>query len=549
MPGAMGATAAASPTADAATLPPPPSGPPPLGDGGGCRRTPPTAPTAADGTLLVPPGGYDVIVVGAGVAGAPLAAVLAADGRRVLLLERDLAEPDRIVGELLQPGGVASLRALGLCAAVEGIDAQVIRGYGMFLGDKRMCVKYVAPGGTGAAAATAAGGAAAGKGGDGTPAPPSPDAQAAGRSFHNGRFVRRLRELAAATPGVALAQGTVLSLVEDPATGTVTGVRFRDGGPGSAVQTATAALTIACDGCFSRLRAAAVPPPPGAGPPPIEVASRFVGLLLRAGSLPYPAHGHVVLADPSPVLFYPVSSTTVRCLVDLPPSLPATTDLRSHMLGVIAPQLPDGLREPFEAAVAAGGWRSMPNRTMVAPPSARPGALLLGDAFNMRHPLTGGGMTVALADVGLLRSALAGVPDLTDTAAVAAALDGVTAARKPLSSTINILANALYAVFSPGPAASRRHMRDACFDYLARGGRCATDPVAMLGGLRPAPYLLIGHFFGVAVYGCGREVMVGGGVAAAWRLFRDAFNIVKPLIDGEGVTAVRWIPLARLGGG
>ena len=28
------------------------------------------------------------------------------DGRRVLLLERDLREPDRIVGELLQPGGV-----------------------------------------------------------------------------------------------------------------------------------------------------------------------------------------------------------------------------------------------------------------------------------------------------------------------------------------------------------------------------------------------------------------------------------------------------------
>lgn len=488
-----------------------------------------------------------MIVVGAGVAGAPLAAVLAADGRRVLLLERDLAEPDRIVGELLQPGGVASLRALGLGAAVEGIDAQVIRGYGMFLGGKRMCVEYVAPAST-AAPVTAAEGAAAAKGVAAVP-PPPPDADAAvaGRSFHNGRFVRRLRELAAATPGVSLAQGTVLSLVEDPSSGTVTGVTFRDR-PGAPVQTAAAALTIACDGCFSRLRAAAVPPPPGAGAPPIEVASRFVGLLLAAGSLPYPGHGHVVLADPSPVLFYPVSSTAVRCLVDLPPSLPAGTDLRAHLLGVIAPQLPDGLRSPFEAAVAAGGWRSMPNRTMVAPPAARPGALLLGDAFNMRHPLTGGGMTVALADVALLRGALGGVADLADAAAVAAALGGVTAARKPLSSTINILANALYAVFSPGPAASRRHMRAACFDYLARGGRCATDPVAMLGGLRPAPYLLLGHFFGVAAYGCGREVAVGGGVAAAWRLFRDAFNIVKPLIDGEGVTAVRWIPFARLGG-
>eukprot|EP00166_Cyanidium_caldarium_P003236 ctg_314.g120 len=32
----------------------------------------------------------------------------------------------------------------------------------------------------------------------------------------------------------------------------------------------------------------------------------------------YLVHGHVVLADPAPVLFYPISSTEVRCLVDVP---------------------------------------------------------------------------------------------------------------------------------------------------------------------------------------------------------------------------------------
>ena len=36
------------------------------------------------------------------------------DGRNVLLVERDLTEPDRIVGELLQPGGYLKLLALGL---------------------------------------------------------------------------------------------------------------------------------------------------------------------------------------------------------------------------------------------------------------------------------------------------------------------------------------------------------------------------------------------------------------------------------------------------
>lgn len=36
------------------------------------------------------------------------------DGRRVCVIERDLSEPDRIVGELLQPGGYLKLIELGL---------------------------------------------------------------------------------------------------------------------------------------------------------------------------------------------------------------------------------------------------------------------------------------------------------------------------------------------------------------------------------------------------------------------------------------------------
>ena len=40
--------------------------------------------------------------------------------------------------------------------------------------------------------------------------------------------------------------------------------------------------------------------------------SFFVGLLLRGAALPYSNYGHVVLAQPSPILFYPISSTEVR---------------------------------------------------------------------------------------------------------------------------------------------------------------------------------------------------------------------------------------------
>jgi hypothetical protein len=41
----------------------------------------------------------------------------------VLLLERDFSQPDRIVGELLQPGGYLMLKKLGLEDTTDGIDS------------------------------------------------------------------------------------------------------------------------------------------------------------------------------------------------------------------------------------------------------------------------------------------------------------------------------------------------------------------------------------------------------------------------------------------
>lgn len=67
---------------------------------------------------------WDLAVVGAGVAGCALAYSQGRAGRRVLILERDLSQPDRIVGELLQPGGYLALTRLGLAQCCEGIDSQ-----------------------------------------------------------------------------------------------------------------------------------------------------------------------------------------------------------------------------------------------------------------------------------------------------------------------------------------------------------------------------------------------------------------------------------------
>jgi hypothetical protein len=72
------------------------------------------------------------------------------------------------------------------------------------------------------------------------------------------------------------------------------------------------------------------------------VPSCFVGLVLENCQLPFANHGHVILADPSPILFYPISSTEVRCLVDVPgqklPSV-ANGDMANYLKTVVAPQV------------------------------------------------------------------------------------------------------------------------------------------------------------------------------------------------------------------
>jgi len=58
---------------------------------------------------------YDVIVIGAGIAGTSLSYSIssARPDLNVLLLERDLSEPDRVVGEFLQPGSLTLLPCEG----------------------------------------------------------------------------------------------------------------------------------------------------------------------------------------------------------------------------------------------------------------------------------------------------------------------------------------------------------------------------------------------------------------------------------------------------
>lgn len=124
---------------------------------------------------------------------------------------------------------------------------------------------------------------------------------------------------------------------------------------------------------------------------------------------------------------------------------------QNHILTNIVPQLPASLHPAIHTALSKDRLRRMPN-TFLSPieqggPHTKEGIILLGDAWNMRHPLTGGGMTVALADVVLLAPMIAAEPDLADWHALTDVLHRWHWARKPLAATINILSVALYDLF------------------------------------------------------------------------------------------------------
>ncbi|KAJ7946871.1 putative Squalene monooxygenase [Quillaja saponaria] len=317
------------------------------------------------------------------------------DGQRVHVIERDLSEPDRIVGELLLPGGYLNLIELGLEDCVDQIDAQRVFGYFLYKDGKSTKLSYPLE---------------------------KFHSDVSGRSFHNGRFIQRMREKAASLPNVTLEQGTVTSLLEER--GIVKGVNYKT--KSDQELTAIAPLTIVCDGCFSNLR-------------------RFL----------------------------------------------------------CNPKVPSEVHAAFLAAVDKGNIRTMPNRSMPALPYPTPGALLMGDAFNMRHSLTGGGMTVALSDIALLRDLLRPLRNLHDASALCKYLESFNTLRKPVASTINTLAGAFYKVFCASPDPAREELRQACFDYLSLGGVFSSGLMALLSGLNPRPLSLVLHFFRCSFIWCG----------------------------------------------
>jgi squalene monooxygenase len=93
-------------------------------------------------------------------------------------------------------------------------------------------------------------------------------------------------------------------------------------------------------------------------------------------------------------------------------------------------------------------------------------------------------MTVAFWDVVTMTELLhpKNVPSFAQTDLVMAQLSEFHWKRKSHSMVINILAQALYEIFSAGDNPDMVVLREACFEYFRLGGICAAHPVGLLSG-------------------------------------------------------------------
>eukprot|EP00123_Amoebidium_parasiticum_P009049 comp19192_c0_seq2/m.21911 comp19192_c0_seq2/g.21911 ORF comp19192_c0_seq2/g.21911 comp19192_c0_seq2/m.21911 type:complete len:267 (-) comp19192_c0_seq2:717-1517(-) len=259
---------------------------------------------------------------------------------------------------------------------------------------------------------------------------------------------------------------------------------------------------------------------------------------MKDAPLEFPNRALVCLINPCPVLVYQIGTHDTRVLVDLPEDT-GVSDVITYMRETVAPQMPEYIRPAFLAAVESDRLRSMPNSYLPAAPVVRPGVVCLGDALNMRHPLTGGGMTVVFKDVLMWRNYISKIDDLRDTDAIVAAYKDFQVSRKNGHSfVINVLANALYSLF----AASDERLavlREGCFKYFELGGECVDGPVSLLSALQPKPLKLISHFFSVALYGMYGQITSNGMLAMPVKAVQSVFvlksacNVIFPLIWQE----------------
>jgi squalene monooxygenase len=437
---------------------------------------------------------YDVLIVGAGIAGSAMAANLAKLGKKILVVERDLRERDVIIGELLQPGGVIKLQEMGFTKFIDNIDAQPVYGYDIIYEENNYVISY-----------------------------PTKTGEPCGYGFRNGAFLQNMRRHILADENITVLEGSVKELLERD--NALIGARYIDKSS-KEEKDLFADLTVITDGPLSSLREML-------STPEKKLNGYFMGLLLKNCEMPYSNHGHLIMGDHPPMVIYPVTSDEWRILIDFKGERPPRPgkEFKQYLKDTFENALPVSARKAFVEAVDEGKIKTFPNHRLPAKPVLKQGGVILGDALNMRHPLTGGGMTAALNDVLLLCDNLKKVPDFKNKRKLGKAVEKFYATRHLGTQTTNILADGLYGVvYNPD-------LRKAFFEYISRGDKYAAETCSILAGLNKDKRLLLNHFIGMARYGTQMRIANSEAttekVTQSFTMVKDAVGIITPLLLTE----------------
>ena len=280
-------------------------------------------------------------------------------------------------------------------------------------------------------------------------------------------------------------------------------------------------------------------------------------------NLPLPRYAYGVLGAGPPILMYQIGARETRILIDIPDEthrrLSAPELVKEYISQHVVPHIAESIRPNLENAVKGGRLRSMPNAWMPSTRNATPGLIVLGDASNMRHPITGAGMTVALKDAVLLADILSPehITSLKDNDTVLKRMRRFHWKRKAYSAPLNILAQALYFLFvsegssvNSGDAlvSSNRRclitdpmlviMQRRFIQYVQEGEKNFAEPAWLMGGLIDNPFLLFYHFFRVALYGVALHIRQANWIDIPLSLFQSMLVFIlavciiwRPIID------------------
>nr|XP_054772365.1 squalene monooxygenase-like [Lytechinus pictus] len=324
----------------------------------------------------------EVIIVGSGVLGSTMATVLARDGRRVTVIERDMKEPDRIVGELFQPGGIRTLEDLGLGDCASGFEEVRLDGFVIHDPFINKPIDFQYPKG-------------------------EADKIQSARCFHHGRFIMSLRKAAMAEKNVTYIEGTVTTIIEEK--GRVVGVEYKKKGE-QEKKTLLAPLTVVADGTFSKFRKQFSMASHEKMKTP---TSYFIGFKLKETYDLKANHAEGFWCHSTPTIMYRICPDTIRLMADIETSVQPKNP-KQFVMDTLYPDLPDHLKKVVGPAMEDDGvrLRLVPTYYVPSAPLQKPGTLLLGDALNCRHPYTASGMTVALMDIKSWADILQGIDSL-----------------------------------------------------------------------------------------------------------------------------------------